>query len=59
MKQVKIYDRENKIEHGGIITDDGNIICGCCGGYGENFTLEECFRYVSENGGYSEFDYEP
>ena len=32
MTQVKIYDRTNKEEHGGIVTDDGNIICGCCGG---------------------------
>ena len=29
-----------------------------CGGYGEKFTLEECFRYVEESGGYAEFDYE-
>ena len=28
------------------------------GGYGENFSLEECFRYISESGGYEEFDYE-
>ena len=28
------------------------------GGYGEEFTLEECFRYVEESGGYAEFDYE-
>ena len=28
------------------------------GGYGEEFTLEECFRYVAESGGYAEFDYE-
>ena len=27
------------------------------GGYGEEFTLEECFRYVEESGGYEEFDY--
>ena len=27
------------------------------GGYGEHFTLEECFRYVEECGGYAEFDY--
>lgn len=27
------------------------------GGYGEEFTLEECFRYVEESGGYTEFDY--
>ena len=28
------------------------------GGYGEKFTLEECFRYIEESGGYREFDYE-
>lgn len=28
------------------------------GGYGEEFTLEECFRYIQESGGYAEFDYE-
>ena len=27
------------------------------GGYGEEFTLEECFRYVEDSGGYAEFDY--
>ena len=28
------------------------------GGYGDGFTLEECYRYVEESGGYAEFDYE-
>lgn len=28
-----------------------------CGGYGDRFTLEECFRYTEENGGYTEFDF--
>ena len=28
------------------------------GRYGDEFTLEECFRYIEESGGYSEFDYE-
>ena len=27
------------------------------GGYGNEFTLEECLRYVEEHGGYQEFDY--
>ena len=27
------------------------------GGYGDEFTLEECFRYIEESGGYAEFDY--
>lgn len=28
-----------------------------CGGYGNEFALEECFRYIEESGGYREFDY--
>ena len=32
MKQCKFYDIENDIVHGGILTDCGDIICGCCGG---------------------------
>ena len=27
------------------------------GGYGDEFTLEECSRYVYDCGGYEEFDY--
>lgn len=30
-KQIKFYDPENEVEHGGIILDDGNILCACCG----------------------------
>lgn len=32
MKQVMFYDKVNKVKHGGILTDQGDIICGCCGG---------------------------
>lgn len=28
-----------------------------CGGYGDEFTVEECKRYVEESGGLREFDY--
>ena len=28
-----------------------------CSGYGDEFTLEECFRYIEENGSYEEFDF--
>lgn len=28
-----------------------------CGGYGDEFTIEECKRYVEESGGVKEFDY--
>ncbi len=30
-----------------------------CGGYGECFSLSECKRFVSDSGGFAEFDYEP
>ena len=32
MNQILFYDSENKSYHGGILLDDGNIICACCGG---------------------------
>jgi len=33
MKQVKFYDGCcNSIASGGIMLDNGDIICGCCGG---------------------------
>lgn len=32
MKQVLFYDRVNDVKHGGILMDNGDIICGCCGG---------------------------
>ncbi len=32
MKQVMFYDKANDKIHGGLLTDDENIICGCCGG---------------------------
>ena len=35
MKQIKFLDIENNEIHGGVLTDDGNVICGCCGGIQE------------------------
>ena len=32
MKQVKIFDLDNNEYHGGIQFENGNVICGCCGG---------------------------
>lgn len=32
MKQIKFYDIENDCYHVGIELDDGNVVCGCCGG---------------------------
>lgn len=32
MQMVKFKDLESNTILGGILTDEGNIICGCCGG---------------------------
>lgn len=32
MKQVLIYDKENRVRHGGILLDNGDVVCACCGG---------------------------
>lgn len=32
MKQIKFYDKEDELSHGGILLDNGDVICGCCGG---------------------------
>lgn len=32
MKQVLIYDKENSVRHGGILLDNGDVVCACCGG---------------------------
>ena len=32
MKQILFYDAENKSYHGGILLDDEDIVCACCGG---------------------------
>ena len=43
MKQIKFKDKENNEIHGGIMMNDGSILCGCCGGL---ITADE----VGENG---------
>lgn len=30
-KQVKIKELESNVEVGGIMLDNGDVICGCCG----------------------------
>ena len=31
MKQIKFLDTDNDVIHGGIMLDNGDVICGCCG----------------------------
>lgn len=46
MKQIKFYDKENDSTHGGILTDDGEIICGCCGGLIEKEDVESDIKIL-------------
>lgn len=41
MKQVMFYDKANDEKHGGILLDNGDIICGCCGGIIPNDEIGE------------------
>lgn len=43
IKQIKFIDNENDAIHGGIRLDNGDVICGCCGGLieADEFT-EDC-----------------
>lgn len=35
MIQIKFRDIENDVIHGGILLDNGDCVCGCCGGLQE------------------------
>lgn len=47
VKQVLFFDNDNKAYEGGILLEDGRIICGCCGGIieadDENFKIIKIF----------------
>lgn len=52
--QIKFLDKENNVIHGGIRLDNGDVICGCCGGLieadefnDENELLEEYDTWVN------------
>lgn len=32
MKLIKFKDLDNFETHGGILLDNGDVVCGCCGG---------------------------
>lgn len=46
-RQVIFRDRFEDDIHAGILLDDGNIICGCCGGLmePEDFTLLHIYDF--------------
>ena len=47
MKQIKFHEVGEDIEIGGILLDDGNIICGCCGSLFEPENVEIIKEYES------------
>ena len=47
MKQIKFHEVGEDIEIGGILLDDGNIVCGCCGSLFEPEDVEIIKEYES------------
>ena len=47
MKQIKFHEIGENIEIGGILLDDGNIVCGCCGSLFEPEDVEIIKEYES------------
>ena len=47
MKQIKFHEIGENIEIGGILLDDGNIVCGCCGSLFEPKDVEIIKEYES------------
>ena len=46
MTQVKFHEIGRDREIGGILLDDGKIICGCCGGLFEPKDVEIIRKYA-------------
>ena len=48
MTQIKFKDLENDTIHGGIMLDDGDVICACCGGLidKEEFNNENYYKLL-------------
>lgn len=47
-KQIKFKDIENDAICGGILLDDGNVVCGCCGGIFEASEQGETWQMIRE-----------
>jgi len=48
MKQIKFCDLDDNSTHGGIMLDNGDVICGCCGGIFERDEEGETWEFVKE-----------
>lgn len=47
MKQIKFHEIGEDTEIGGILLDDGKIVCGCCGSLFEPEDVEIIKEYES------------
>ena len=47
-KQVKFLDIENNVIHGGILLDNGDVVCGCCGGIQPADEQDDTWKIVKE-----------
>lgn len=57
-KQVKFLDIENNCIHGGIMLDNGDVICGCCGGIQPADELNETWKIIKDYGYWVDLDHE-
>lgn len=58
MKQCKIRDLENNVVHGAILMDNGDAICGCCGGILELYDVGCTWEIVEEYSNWVNLDEE-
>ena len=56
MQQIKFRDLENDSVHGGIETDDGDVICGCCGGVFEKDEEGLTWQLINRYGNWMSLD---
>lgn len=46
MKQIKFHDIENDTVNGGIMLDNGDVVCGCCGGLLPADEMDETWELI-------------
>ena len=56
IKQVAFKDLENNVIHGGIMLDNGDIICGCCGGIQEASDKGATWELIDEYDSWENLD---
>lgn len=47
-KQIMFKDLDGEDKHGGILLDNGDVICGCCGGIFEADEKGETWELIKE-----------